>query len=104
MPQAISYAEALAEMELVACGFMELGLSPGDRVAILSENRPEWILCDLAVLSVGGVDVPLYPTSSPSEMEHILADSGARFLVVSNADLLSHFTPILARIPGIERV
>jgi long-chain acyl-CoA synthetase len=104
VPQAISYAEALAEVDLVACGFLELGLNPGDRVAILSENRPEWILCDLAVLSVGAVDVPLYPTSSAGEMEHILSNSGARFLVVSNAELLARITPVLSRVTGIERV
>jgi long-chain acyl-CoA synthetase len=102
--RAISYAEALAELEEVAAGFLELGLKPGDRVAILSENRPEWILCDLAVLSLGGVDVPLYPTSSASEMEHVLNDSGARYLVVSGSALLARVTPVLAHVPGIERV
>src|ERR1700748_1819811 len=62
------------------------GLGKGDRVAILSENRWEWAVTDFATLSIGGVDVPLYPTLTPEQIGYMLRDSGAKVAVVSSHD------------------
>ena len=62
------------------------GVGPGDRVAILSLNRPEWIMCDLAILAVGAVSVPLYATSTPRDLEFILDQSGAKVLFYDIAE------------------
>ena len=66
-------------------GLRALGIERGDRVAILSENRPEWAILDLATLAAGAVSVPVYPTLPASQVAHILSDSGAKAVVAENA-------------------
>jgi long-chain acyl-CoA synthetase len=68
----------------------ELGIKKGDRVALLSENRPEWSIVDLAILSLGAVNVPIYTTQAPEQVGYILEDSGARVLLVSNKRVYRH--------------
>ena len=70
------------------------GIQKGDRVAILSENRPEWAMADFACLMLGVVDVPIYPTLLPEQVAYILRDSGARVLFLSTADQLKKFLAI----------
>ena len=70
------------------------GIQKGDRVAILSENRPEWAMADFACLMLGVVDVPIYPTLLPEQVAYILRDSGARALFLSTADQLKKFLAI----------
>jgi long-chain acyl-CoA synthetase len=64
-----------------------LGLKDGDRVALVSENRPEWCMADLAIMAAGLVTVPTYITNTERDHLHILENSGARAIVVSNAKL-----------------
>ncbi|MBM3457406.1 MAG: AMP-binding protein, partial [Armatimonadetes bacterium] len=71
--QVITYGEMEQQVQELALGLIELGLAPGARVALLSENRPEWAITDLAVLALGAVNVPLYPTLPPAQIEYILA-------------------------------
>jgi len=73
----------------VSLGLSSLGLGRGDRVALLSESRPEWLIVDLAVLAAGGVTTPLYPTLSVEQVALILADSEATIAVVSTGALLA---------------
>ena len=70
--------EAIRDLSL---GFRALGVSPGDRVAIMSESRPEWLASDLAVLTAGAVTVPIYPTLTAQQAHYILKDCGARLAV-----------------------
>ncbi len=72
------------ETRAVSLGLDALGLEPGDRVAIVSDSRPEWVIADLAVLSAGAVTVPVYPTLSAPQLWFILSESGARFAIVSD--------------------
>ncbi len=72
----------------VALALHQFGIKKEDRVAILSENRPEWAYADLGILSVGGIVVPIYPTSSPREIEHVLLHCEANFIFVSTAEQL----------------
>ena len=65
-------------------GLATLGVKPGDRVALLSESRPEWLIADLAILTSGSVTVPIYPTLPPAQVGYILADAGAAVVLVSD--------------------
>lgn len=74
----------------VTSGLANLGLKRGDRVALLSENRPEWSIVDLAILSLGAVCVPIYTTQAVEQVRFILDDSGARLLFVSGRKVFRH--------------
>lgn len=91
----ISWNGLLDQVGKIALGLLDQGLEPGDRVAILSENRPEWAMADLAALSAGGCTVPVYVTLTAPEIEHILRDSGARFVFVSSVDLLGKILALI---------
>ena len=91
----LTYGEVADQVKQVSLGLRALGVEPGDRVALLSENRPEWVVFDLATQAAGGVTVPVYPTLPASQVAHILADSGAKVLVASDAKQL-------AKAPGVS--
>jgi len=76
-------SEATAKLR---AGLSTLGVKPGDRVAILSENCPEWIVVDQAVLGLGAVVVPLYTTSGLEETAHVINDSGAKVIAANGPD------------------
>ena len=69
----------------MSLGLASLGMVNGDRVALLSESRPEWLFADFAILTTGAVTVPVYPTLSARQIGTILRDSGARIAIVSTA-------------------
>ena len=93
-------AEAFVErVKNVALGLAATGIRPGDRVALLSENRPEWSIVDLAILSLGAINVPIYTTQAVDQIEFILSDSGARAIFISNRRLYKHAQPALANRP-----
>ncbi len=100
----ISHAEVLLRVRRVALGLRDLGLARGDRVAILSENRPEWAFADWACLSLGMADVPVYPTLPADQVTHILRDSGAVAIFVSNQDQAAKVASIRAELPGLKYV
>src|SRR6185503_16978728 len=74
----ITAATFVERVKDVALGLAALGIRPGDRVALLSENRPEWSIADLAILSLGAINVPIYTTQALEQVDYILSDSGAR--------------------------
>lgn len=78
-----TYAELGAQVRQLAARLIDRGLEPGDRVAIFSTNRPEWSLADLACATAALVSVPLYPTSTPDQVRHIMGDSGAKLAFVA---------------------
>src|SRR5215210_969201 len=71
----LSASEAFDRIRDLSLGYRALGVTSGDRVAIVAESRPEWIMCDLAILAAGAVTVPIYPTLSAGQLEYILRDS-----------------------------
>ena len=81
----------------VALGLASLGIRPGDRIALLSENRPEWSIVDLAILSLGAINVPIYTTQALEQVDYILSDSGARAIFISTRRLYKHVQPVLAK-------
>ncbi|TZF82995.1 long-chain fatty acid--CoA ligase [Pedobacter sp. BS3] len=75
-------------VNILSRGLLALGISPKDKVAIMSENRPEWNICDFAIMQIGITQVPMYPTLSEHDIEFILQDAGIRLLFVSGSDTL----------------
>ena len=88
----------------VALGLAARDIRRGDRVALLSENRPEWSIVDLAILSLGAINVPIYTTQAVDQVRYILTDSGARVLFVSNRRLYKHAQKALERLGFLEKV
>jgi long-chain acyl-CoA synthetase len=100
----ISAAEMARRIRAIALGLHELGIRKGDRVALLSENRPEWSLTDLAILSLGAVNVPIYTTQAVEQVRYILEDSRARLLFVSNRKIFKHARPGIEGVESLERL
>jgi long-chain acyl-CoA synthetase len=96
-----SWADLDDQIRKLRGGLAKLGIGAGDRVAILAENGPHWIVMDQAVLGLGGVVVPLYTTSGAEEMRHVLEDSGAR-LVAVYGDALIKKVRGLGKLPDLE--
>ncbi|HKY60277.1 MAG TPA: long-chain fatty acid--CoA ligase [Gemmatimonadota bacterium] len=90
------------EVDLAAHGLIDLGVAPGTRVALLSENRPGWAFADLAILSAGAWSVPIYTSLTPDEIQFILEDSGAVACFVSNQAQLDKVLAIRDRCPALE--
>jgi len=79
-----SWAEAAAEVEDIALGLVAAGVKKGDRVALYAANRVEWCLLDWANICIGALTVPLYPSSTPAQIHHIVEHSEAVVLVVDS--------------------
>ena len=95
----IPAASFVERVKSVALGLASLGIRPGDRIALLSENRPEWSIADLAILSLGAINVPIYTTQALEQVDYILSDSGARAIFISNRRLYKHVKPVLDKRP-----
>ncbi|MDD3797683.1 MAG: AMP-dependent synthetase/ligase [Novosphingobium sp.] len=95
--QSLSWAEAARQVCLLAENLRKLGLKPGDRVVLVSENRPEWCVADLAIMAAGCVTVPTYATNTERDHLHILDNSGARAVIVSSAKLAEPLLPAIMR-------
>src|SRR6476660_5149610 len=100
----ISHAEVADRVRHAARGLATLGVRRGDRVAILSENRPEWAIADYACLTAGLTDVPLYPTLPADQIAYILRDSGAVAIFVSNVEQAAKVASIRGEVPGLRSV
>lgn len=100
----ISAAEFVDRVRHVALGVADMGIKPGDRIALLSENRPEWSIVDLAILSLGAINVPIYTTQAVDQIRYILTDAGVRAIFVSNRKLFKHAAPALEGLDFLERI
>jgi long-chain acyl-CoA synthetase len=83
----ISWMAAAADVRRLARGLRRLGVARGDRVALVGENRPEWIIADLAIMSAGAITVPGYVTNTVEDHRYVFSDSGAKAVIVSKANL-----------------
>mgnify|MGYP002012606521 FL=1 len=100
----LSWREAARQVAGFAKCLHELGMKPGDRVMLVSENRPEWCIADLGIMAAGCITVPTYTSNTERDHQHILDDSGARAVVVSTAKLAQVLLPALTRSSGAEHV
>ncbi len=98
----ISYQHFKEETEDFAYGLATLGVTESDRIAIISENRPEWIYSDMAILGLGAVDVPLYPSLTSDSIEYILNNSESRGIIVSNKFQLNKILKIRENCSKLE--
>jgi long-chain acyl-CoA synthetase len=102
--EAISGSALMSRVQDVSLGLRDLGVGPGDRVAILSENRPEWAIADFACLTLRAADVPIYPTLTAKQIAYILRDSGATAVFVSSKPLLGKVQEVRSQLPDLRHV
>lgn len=102
--QPISYIEFRERVILFAHGLADLGIKVGDKLAILSENRIEWPTADMGILSIGAIDVPLYPTLTAKQIEFILNDAGTNAIIVSNAFQLNKVLKIKSDVRSLRHI
>ena len=95
--QSLSWAEVARQVAGFAKSLRQLGLEKGDRVMLVSENRPEWCIADLGIMAAGCVTVPTYVTNTERDHQHILDDSAARAVIVSTAKLAKTLMPAALR-------
>lgn len=98
----ISWNKAAEDVRHMGAGFIENGISKGDCVALFSHNRPRWILTDQAVQGAGGIVVPIYPTSTDSQLTFILNDCSARAVIAGDRELLSQVLRVKDNVPSLK--
>ena len=91
--EAQTWAEIAGQIRALAAGLRRLGLERGDRVVLVGENRPEWLVADVAIMAAGGITVPAYTTNTVQDHSHILTDSGAVGAIVSTPALAKRLLP-----------
>jgi len=100
----LSGAEVIEKIKNLTLGLASLGVKMGDKIAIISENRPEWSLTDLAILSLRAVNVPIYTTQAVEQIRYILEDSGAKMLFVSGKKLFKHAQSAVESVETLEKI
>ena len=100
----ITHRDAEARVKAISLGLRELGVQSGDRVAIVSETRPEWALADYACLCARATDVPIYPTLTQKQTEYILSDSGAVAAFCSTAEIVNKLRESRSRLPSLKHI
>ena len=93
----LSWRQVANQVSALAHGLRELGLKEGDRVVLVSENRPEWCIADLGIMAAGCITVPTYTTNTERDHQHILDNSGAKAVIVSTAKLARTLMPAVMR-------
>jgi long-chain acyl-CoA synthetase len=100
----LSYAQFYGRALMVARGLRKLNIAPGDRVAILSENRVGWTIADMGILAAGAVTVPIYSTNTPEQVEYVLAHAGPKVVFLSHKAQYRKLLQIRERIPEVQLV
>ncbi len=100
----LSGETVIEKIKFIALGLADLGVKAGDRIAIISENRPEWSLTDLAILSLRAVNVPIYTTQAVEQIRYILEDSGAKMLFVSGKKIFRHAENAIQSVERLEKL
>lgn len=100
----ITFRQLYKKVLMAARGLLRLGIKQGDKIAILSENRPFWAEADLAILSIGAVNVPIYPTNTPEQIKYVLQHSEAKIVFISNRMQYNKLIHIKDELPKLERV
>ncbi|HXG85690.1 MAG TPA: long-chain fatty acid--CoA ligase [Pyrinomonadaceae bacterium] len=100
----LSGAGVIEKIKRIALGLADLGVKAGDRVAIISENRPEWSFMDLAILSLRAVNVPIYTTQAVEQIRYILEDSGAKILCISGKKIFRHAENAIQSVERLEKL
>ncbi|BBK41202.1 AMP-dependent synthetase [Allostella vacuolata] len=99
--QPVDYATAVSRVRALARALVAQGIRPGDRVVLVSENRPEWVIADFAIMTAGAITVPAYTTNTVADHVHILSNSGARAAIVSTPALMERVTAAAGQVPDL---
>jgi long-chain acyl-CoA synthetase len=102
--QPTTWGAAARTVKDLSRGLRALALAPGERVVLLSESRPEWLIADVAIMAAGGVTVPAYTTNTVADNNHVLTDSGARGAIVSTRALAQRLLPAALEAPDCKWV
>jgi len=97
----LSTAEVRREVERIALGLKDLGVGPGNKVILLAENSPWWVMTDYAILSIGAITVPIYPSLVPDQIKYIINDSDSKVVIVSDEKLWDKVAAIRRALPGV---
>lgn len=97
-----STVQCIEYVNMVSKGLLELGVEPNDRIAIIAENRPEWLLVDNGLLQMGAVNVPLYPTVTEEECHYILKEAGVKLAFVANKELYQKIANVWNGLPKLQ--
>ena len=102
--QAWSWRRVEEEVRLIAGCLAQLGIAPGDRVLIVSENRPEWCVADLAILTAGAITVPAYTTSTTDDLAYLLSHAEAKAVICSGHHIAKRLLPAVAQSPSVRLI
>ena len=100
----VSIDDYIAKANLASKGLLKLGIQPGDKVAMISNNRWEWNVMDIAILQAGGITVPIYPTISEKDYAYILNDGQVKMVIVSDEELLQKVECIKDQVPTLTSI
>jgi long-chain acyl-CoA synthetase len=98
----LTYAELGRQVSRLACGLRTLGIQPGDRVALVAENRPEWVVADYAIMALGAITVPAYTTNTVADNRHIFTNAAVKGVVASTQLLAERALAAGRETPGCE--
>src|SRR2546428_9159622 len=99
-----TWADYYARARAFGLGLVALGLEAGDRVAIHSEDRPEWLFSEIGAICVGATSLAIYPTSPAAEVDYLPAHSSARFLVAEDQEQVDKALCVADSCPALERI
>jgi long-chain acyl-CoA synthetase len=102
--RSVNWAQAARDVRRLALGLRSLGIARGDRVGLVSENRPEWIIADLAIMTAGAITVPTYVTHTVEDHRHVFANSGARAVFVSKPALSARVLAAANQVDSVHTV
>lgn len=89
---------------LLSFGLFQMGLQKGDKISIISNNRPEWIMANMGLLQAGGINVPIYPTTNNTELEYILNHAMVKYIFVSDASLFKTLSKLKSKLPALIEI
>lgn len=99
-----STAEYLKKANAISRGLLKLGIEPGDKIAMISNNRSEWNICDIGLQQVGAISVPVYPTISPDDYNYIFNDAGVKLCIVSDEELYHKVNSIIDKVETLKEI
>ncbi|MFT3752920.1 MAG: long-chain fatty acid--CoA ligase [Paludibacter sp.] len=102
--QKISISEYVGAIGNISYGMLELGIEPGDKIGIVSSNRPEWNMLDFAIMQIGAVSIPIYPTISQDDYRHILNHAEMKMIFIEGKELLRKLKPIFDEASSLKHI
>ena len=100
----MSYKEFWMEVQYVGCALNYFGIQKTEKVAIHSENRPEWLIADIGVQAIGGITVGLYPTNPPAEVQYLLSHSESKILFAEDQEQVDKALEVLDEVPNLSKI